>query len=508
MIFKLLVVDDEATMRKGIANFMNWSSIDCQIAGTASDGLEAIDFLQKHDVDIVITDIKMPEADGLEVARFVYENNLNCKVILLTGYADFTYAQTAIRYNVSSFILKPTNKKSLFEAVQEAQKELIESKRNSSIAKEEIAFLKDQLLQELTDQPPTPELRERLVHFHLSLTHYYMAAFQMVPVNEDISVLKKIIISEKKNAYCYRYNNLILVIYFSEKEEMEVPLEILKNCREIIDIADSISSYHAAVGISHQHHGPDEFICAVSEAISALTKNFYSAENIAVFSGLSNGESCDLSAESSMDLFQFENSLNNREFSQAQALLSNIFMKFKSNLVNSQDTKNICSQIYYICSRVLLKNQCPTLSGTFLSGIHDSSDIFSLEKQVMKLMEHTKEQLLGSSRVQNKLVESAVHYICGHLSESLSLESIAEQLHISPSHLSRTFKKICNESLTEYINKMRINEAKKLLANSDILTYEIAELVGYHDATYFSSIFKKYTSVSPTDYRQKLRSPF
>ena len=110
MIFKLLVVDDEVTMRKGISNYMNWASIDCQVVGSASDGMEAIDFLKNHPVDIVITDIKMPAADGLEVARFVHENHPMTKVIILTGYADFEYAQTAIKYHVTSFILKPIKK--------------------------------------------------------------------------------------------------------------------------------------------------------------------------------------------------------------------------------------------------------------------------------------------------------------------------------------------------------------------------------------------------------------
>ena len=107
-------------MRKGISNFMDWDSIGCEVAGTASDGLEAIQFLRHNHVDIVITDIKMPEADGLAVAKFVFENLPDVKVILLTGYADFKYAQTAIQYNVSDFILKPTNKKDLFSSVKAA----------------------------------------------------------------------------------------------------------------------------------------------------------------------------------------------------------------------------------------------------------------------------------------------------------------------------------------------------------------------------------------------------
>lgn len=162
MTFKLLIVDDESTMRKGIAEYMNWNLIDCEVAGTASDGLEAIAFLGKHDVDIIITDIRMPEADGLAVAKYVFENCPEKKVILLTGYADFEYAKTAIQYKVSAFILKPTNKKELFEAVQAAQNQLLTSKHTDSITREKTAFLKEQFLLEMTDHPYQPQFAEKL----------------------------------------------------------------------------------------------------------------------------------------------------------------------------------------------------------------------------------------------------------------------------------------------------------------------------------------------------------
>lgn len=509
MIFKLLIVDDEATMRKGIANFMNWASIDCTVAGTASDGMEAIDFLRKNAVDIIITDIKMPVADGLEVARFVYENRLDIKVILLTGYAEFEYARTAIRYNVSSFILKPTNKKALFEAVQEAQKELIVSKKNNAIAKEELAFLKDQLLQELTNQPLTPEYEERLNKLGIFLQQYYVAAFQMIPMGEDISALKKIIIDEKRNAYCYRYNNLIITIYFMDSEEKgaersSVPRNIIENCREIIHIAHALASQNTAVGISRFHQGPENFGIAVSEAIFALTQNFYSEENLSCFKLSSETSGYDLTAENSMALFQFENHLNNWQFQEAESVTDSIFMNFKQNFVNSRDAKNICSQIYYICSRVLIKKEVSPPSPKYLEQLHDASDIFVLEETTRALMAYTKSHLQSLSGSQNRLIENALRYIHGNLSAPLSLEHISEHLHISSSHLSRTFKRECGESLTEYVNRARVEKAKEYLEKSDILAYEVAELVGYHDPTYFSSIFKRYAGVSPTEYRQHI----
>ena len=503
MIFKLLIVDDEATMRKGIANFINWDSIDCEIAGTASDGIEAIEFLKENAVDIVITDIKMPGADGLEVARYIYEALPQIKVILLTGYADFEYAKTAIKYNVSAFILKPTNKKDLLEAVQNAQKQIITSSHRSSVAKEELSFLKDKLLQELTNQPYSSSFEQRLLTLDLHLDHYYVVAFQLVPLGNDLASLKRIIISEKKDAYCYRYNNLIIAVYFLDHAYKAVPSTVLDNCREITEIAYTLDSREVAVGISQYHHGTPEFSMAVSEAIYALTLNFYSEDNIAMFSDFANLNEYDLTAENSLDLFQFENSLNNWLFDDADVILNSMFSKLKSNFVSSWDAKSICSQIYYICSRVLIKKDIAPPSSGYLSKINDAPDIFALKTTVSDLMQYVRENSIKTASLQNRLVEHTIKYIHDNLSSPLSLEIIAEHLHISPSHLSRTFKKSCNESLTEFINKTRIEKAKDYLVHSDILTYEIAEKVGYNDAAYFSSIFKRYTGMSPTDYRQQ-----
>lgn len=503
MTFKILIVDDEALMRKGISHFINWESIDCEIVGTAENGLIAINFIKNNPVNIIITDIKMPAADGLDIAQFVHENCPEIKVILLTGYADFEYAKTAIKYNVSSFILKPTNKKTLLDAVQDAQEQIITSKTYASITKEELAFLKDQLLQEMTISTYNSSFEQRLQKLEITLNYYFAVAFQLVPLGSDLASLKKIIIDEKKNAYCYRYNNLIITIYFLQKPAVRVPEKILENCSEITTITQTLDSRQITIGISSCHKGAAEFQSAVSEAIHALTLNFYSEKNIALFTDCGKTSEYDLTAENSLDLFHFENHLNSWAFDEAEATLHTIFSKLKSNFVHSMEAKNICSQIYYICYRVLAKKEAPLPPSGYLSSINTASDIFTLEDTIQKLMDYTKEQFAGATTVQNKLIENTIKYINDHLSSLLSLEAIAEHLHISPSHLSRTFKKMYGESITEYVNKARIERAKEYLLQTDLLTYEIANLTGYNDATYFSSIFKKYTGFSPTEYRQK-----
>ena len=180
---------------------------------------------------------------------------------------------------------------------------------------------------------------------------------------------------------------------------------------------------------------------------------FYSESNIALFSDFSNCEKCDLTAENSLDLFRFESSLNNWLFDDASCVLSHMIAKFKSNFINSQDAKNICAQIYYICCRVLIKKDGSPPEAVYLDRIHHSSDIFTLEQAINQLMAYTKEHFIRTIGGQNRLIENTIKYIHENLSNPLSLENIADHLHISSSHLSRTFKKTCNESLTEFINR-------------------------------------------------------
>lgn len=358
-------------------------------------------------------------------------------------------------------------------------------------------------MQELTDHPCTEELKEQLLSLGLHMDCYYVAAFKPSSDEPDLSALKKIVIEEKKNTYCYRYNNLILNVYFQNQPSASVPEYILENCREISGIVKAFSSSEILTGISALHQSPEAFQTAVSEAIQALTHNFYSEQNISVFHTAGPEEPAELSVENSLDLYQIESSLNNWDFQEAASVSSHIFSKFKTSFTNSQDAKNICSQIYYICCRVMVKKELDPVPILYLEKLLGSRDIFALENTVTEIMEYTRENSMSAHAVPNYIIENTIRYISQNLAGNLSLDVIAQELHISPSHLSRTFKKATSGSLTEYINKERISKAKELLQNTNLLTYEIAEAVGYKDATYFSSIFRKYEGISPSEYKAK-----
>lgn len=498
MIFHLLIVDDEATMRKGLSSSINWGAIDCVISDTASDGADAIEKIKSQPVDIVITDIKMPEMDGLDLAKYIYENYPRIAVILLTGYAEFEYAQTAIRYNVSQFLVKPTSKDEVISAVKKAQQEIIVSKEQDSIAKNEFAFLKDQFLQELTDAPVTSETNDLLCKFRLPLDVYHVAAFQLSGKSHEISQLKEMIIQQKVNSYCFRYDNLILSIYFQDTLD-----PIIDNCNEIIQILKGLYSTSITVGISGVHHGVEEFQSATSEAIRTLSLNFYSTSSIAVFDGQNIQAEHTLSADTTLSLFELETAILKRDFTTVSSITNALFMKLRSNFVDSANAKNICSQIYYLAFRVLVKYQLLLPPDDFMAMINQSSDIFQLEHVVNQLLSFVQNTLTDAEHKYSHYIQDAISYIQSHLSEPLSLEDIAKHVHVNESYLSRTFKKECGYSVTNYITTLRMEKAKELLAENHILTYEVSFQVGISDPSYFSLLFKKHTGLSPKEYRNQ-----
>lgn len=503
MIFHLLIVDDEAPVRKGISRFINWEAIDCAIDATACDGLEAMDRLKEYPIDIVITDIRMPGADGLKLAQYISSAYPDIKVIILTGYADFTYAQTAIQYGVSDFLLKPISKEQVIAAVQNAQKKIIASRQRCHMEQADLAFLKDQLLLELTDHPTDENLWSRLDEYHVDLAHYCVAAFQILPPGGDIGSVKELAAGQWRESVCYRYNNLILSVLPAEEETDCVPAARLTQCQDILDMAKSMYDLELSIGLSRPHRGCGEYAAAVSESINALTRNFYSASSIACHDeNQPSLSSYTLTAEEALSLNDLETAIISRDFPRAASVVTSIFIRLKSSFAKSADVKNICAMIYYVGFRALVKKGKDAAETGVMDKIKCSADIFELEEIIRGFLDYLSRELEEEEHY-SKIVRQAMAYIDSHLPDPLSLDLIAGVIPANPSYLSRTFKKETGQGLSEYINLARIEKAKELLSARSSLSYEVALQTGFNDPAYFSSIFKKYTGMSPSEYKNR-----
>jgi len=139
-MYKLLIADDESTILKGLSEFMPWDTVGCEVSGVAKDGHEAIEFIASSPPDIVITDIKMPRKSGIDVAQFVHVNYPKIKMIILTGFAEFEYARSALIYGVSDYELKPVSKTRLLESVKELTAKIDEERGTARLSESEGAM--------------------------------------------------------------------------------------------------------------------------------------------------------------------------------------------------------------------------------------------------------------------------------------------------------------------------------------------------------------------------------
>lgn len=130
-MFRILIAEDEEIIRRGVSHSLDWSEIGCEIAGAVENGAEALTFLKSNPPDLLLCDIRMPELSGLDVARYIYENKIDCKVILLTGYNEFAYAQQAITYGVFDYLLKPVSPEALQNAVTRAVRVIKETRQQA-----------------------------------------------------------------------------------------------------------------------------------------------------------------------------------------------------------------------------------------------------------------------------------------------------------------------------------------------------------------------------------------
>lgn len=512
MMFHLLVVDDEPTIRKGLSQFIPWDSCECTVDGTACNGAEAIQMIEEFHPNIVITDVKMPQMDGIAVAKYIYENHPEIKVIMLTGYAEFTYAQSAVKYHVADFIVKPTSREKLMEAVNNCKSMILKEKNLSSMNQKDIFYLKEQLLAELTAGSllEEKEITARLSEYQIDLSGYYMVLFQyeqeqFTQFGDNFSSIRDILKGTEPIVQVYRYNhNFVIVLYPTDKKEPALPETICRICVEAIEIISNLYGIAMTAGVSGCCFGCQQMKTACSQAITALSYGFYHEGTVSVFqpSATANGGKIDV--QYLIPLFEIENALNDWNFEQAHTLVMKLFSKLRIDFVRSYDIKSIGTQIYYICSRLLMKKELDPPSGNFLLKINECITLFALQELIQELFTSVQENLCKNGKRLSPFIENAIAYINKNLNQELSLEAISEDIHIHPSHLSRTFKKECGASITDYINQNRIEKAKELLASGTTLAYEVAEQVGYHDPAYFSATFKKYTGMTPKEFKQIL----
>ncbi|SFD65833.1 two-component system, response regulator YesN [Paenibacillus catalpae] len=506
---KVMIVDDEILIRENIRSCVDWTKEGFIYCGDAPDGEIALPLIEEHKPDILITDIKMPFMDGLELTAIVRKQMPDMKVIIMSGHDEFRYAQNAIRLGVEDYCLKPISASELIAILQKVSKKIDEEQKRQKSQ----SITKERLLSDLCGGLiGTSEAIESAKELSIPLTsRFYAAAILDIRLAEssDLTLLNgirnEIDRQLEQPIECLSYyrsrSELVCIFKSHSAEEMaqllqsfnpriRTELERQFGC-EIYTGIGSIQERIQGIHFSYLEAEEDKYISRLTQLNQASLHDIHEPMDVVLDRSIF-FEFVKIGVPSQRDSFV-------REF--AGSLKSLPFMS---------------SYSFYLLNDLTLE-ALRAAKQSFRTGADPGCSIARLQQEIKKISTwedccHYLSSLLNelwqwraeSSDKYGDVIKQVKEYIVSHYNnEQLSLKIIANHVRISPSHLSKVFSQETGQTLTEYLTQIRIGKAMELLKTTRSKSFEIAFEVGYNDPHYFSNLFKKMTGMTPKEYRNQ-----
>lgn len=511
MTFNMLIVDDEPIICRGLATTIPWNDHDLEVTDIAYDGDEAIAKITKNKgIDLVITDVKMPNKDGLELSVYLSENYPETKVIIISGYDEFKYAQQAIQLGVHDYLLKPVDIDELLKVVRKVTSEF--KKTQLETEHYQHANLMNALYHQVFNYPiKVPEelvvfQHERIYPFLTMVKNYMQITKNMDP--EELNSFKL----QWKNAvddHLASKGLTTISIFLSENMLLTCVKDDRNNllAKDFVPLANEMESNQILFIL----HETSTEVKNINQATNLLIENVkylpINTEQMVIDSTVE--KLCE--ANYSYPI-QLEDNLTESivQFNQRgiSDYTNQLFNYLQVNQLLLEDIVNVCSKILNkVVNRLrnLLQKESAVVPFHFNQGIDfllfDSYDLLQelFEQDIEKVIYAFK---LKDVESKDWLMERAIDYIKSYYKSEIKAQEVADVINISPNYFSSLFKQKTGKNFNEYVNHMRIEEAKKLLAETPFKVSEIAEQVGFHEYKYFVGVFKKYAGMTPTKFRK------
>lgn len=531
---KMIIAEDEYIVRKGIAS-IPWAYYGIEITGSVENGYEALELIKKSGTDILLTDIRMPLMDGLELVKMVKNDFPKIKSILLTGYKDFDYAKAAINACVIEYILKPSTPEEIIEAVLKA-KALVEVELSKQSNEEEMNFQYKKNINKLNDKFFLDLLYGRFVNeedLHngwISLTHGFENFLLMTidlsnnqAENEEMTDEQYILLDElceslkieMHNDIDFRYvgvtpSRICLILEVSKFDDNDVKYNIKHLAERMNHILLKEHNIFSSIGISKKSNTVKNLCKLFSQTLNCLNMKFF----------LGNG--CIVHIDDIVDTYdqnfympvdKIDNVIENVKTGNISNLESSVCQLLNDLAEVSRSDqkvmKDICINLIILSLKLMadakVQNYEFVSSLNFYEVINKCTTIAELLEKATDILTKIIEAI-NSNTHTNKITKEILAFIEQNYMNYISLVMAANHVHLSSIYLSRLLKKELNQTFVDLLTSTRISKACLLLKNPDIKTYEVSNSVGIKDPRYFTQIFRKYCGVTPTEYRNSVIS--
>lgn len=509
MPIKLLIVDDEPVICRGLKETIPWEDLQVEVADTASDGADAIQKLNDHkDIDLVITDVKMPNVDGLQLGFFLAEHYPHTRVIIISGYDEFEYAQQAMQFGVQDYLLKPVQIDELLDVVRKVTNE-IEAERTESRRMYRMN-MKNAVYHQVFDFPgKVPDNIEQFNQIRIypvvSMIKEYARKTEGLG-EEELETLKvnwKDTVEDyykKKGLACVSVipsENIMLTCVASHQEADQpsiqgiegsdsfFPLQfvIYENSIRVGDLSPVFTKLKEAINYLPLFD-QDTIVCPVKEIIESHGRQV----------------SDDIEDDLINAVFQSKQDTLEKTVNQC-------FIYFQEQKVFLEDVVQACRDVL---NKVFIRYERlfgrPVELDLFFTEQVDVTifNSYALLKERFRENLGQLARLLDLKHKENKywLIEQAEEYIQSHYTSDIKAHEVAGVINISPNYFSSLFKQKTGKNFNEYVNEMRVEKAKTLLGETPLKVNEIAEQAGFYEYKYFVEVFKRFSGLTPTKYRK------
>ena len=523
MPYKVFLVEDEVVTREGIRDNVDWNANGFEFCGEATDGDMALPLIQAIKPDVLITDIKMPFMDGLQLSKIIRERMPWVKVIILSGHDEFEFAREAIKLGVNEYLLKPITVQEMHKVLQKIATQLDHEKsEQENLIKlqgqleENQAILRERLLLQVVTGSITSteaieqgqplgldlvarcysivilriEMRDRSEKFdYAKYQHVQGIVSGLIGSNPDIYLLKKdweeLVLLMKGNIpqYLEEEGNLLLG---SIKNELEN------------------TGYRLSIGVGSQKN-------RIADIYQSFLEAFVSIQNAADREKGNANQVVEKAELLKINKSAVETYLNCGIKEDCEEFFNAYIQPLGETVLKSYLIKNYIFMDVVLATAKLVNGLGGNID-VVIPELNSIETILAEIKTIEQLKDQTCQILVKAlsfrdsqtSGQHTRVIGQAKEYIDKHYMEpNLSLYEIASQVNLSSSHLSAVFSQGTCQTFKEYLTTTRINKAKEILRSSSLSSNDIAYQVGFNDPHYFSYVFKKNTGFSPTEFRSQ-----
>ncbi|MDR6878521.1 response regulator [Bacillus sp. 3255] len=513
MLNQLLLVEDEPLFRKGLAKMIADSGTNWQVCGEAENGLEAESLIAGCQPDLVITDIRMPLMDGLELLKRMKVRFPDITFVVITGYQDFQYAQTALRYGAFDLLIKPCSKQDIYDVLDKVEIALQERHAKLRQKENEHQLLLENTLRGMFLRFPYRfEVAAELEHAWIGTRLYVLSVTDFYPAHKqyhkrDVPVLQFAmlnIISEVLDAHGVA-GKLLLIEY--GRFALLLPQAV--DGLHVGQAASATVQRLLGIAISPQPAGTVMSLNRLADLYeAAVAGNGLPAEPE---QEPSNGPA----GEYGINRVRQQLVSNQIAAYIAAGQIELLKQYLEMRLLDVQGMPPETGKIEALSLSFALQDTArkqfegehePYLLTERIGKLHSLSsgdEVYAWVRQELELF-------LGSFlKWQDKYSETAVkkaaRYMEEHYAEPLPLQLVASQVHLNATYFSHLFKKETGRSFVDYLIELRMEKAKQLLANTDLKITEISGMIGYDLPNYFAKLFKQTTGLTPKDYRKQMQ---